>query len=229
MHPTRLDTAILLFSRSAAEDSLAKPLSAAKHGQSKAIALQLIRRARSVAKHAGLPVFFISENLQHGLSFGERFADAFEQLFARGFERVISIGNDCPTLNSFDLQAAAQKLETHSAVIGPASDGGAYLIGLHRNAFNAATFAALNRQTERTLADLKAYVVAGYYCLPEKSDLDSVADLQAQLQSIFFPKLLKIRLLNILTPTFSDWLTPSIFVPIAARFSTIVLRGPPTF
>lgn len=227
MRFTHQDTAILLFSRSAAEDALKKPLTTFKCGENQGIAQLLIHHARQVAKHSGLPVFVISENEQHGFSFGERFADAFSQLFARGFDRVISIGNDCPSLNSADLQTAAQKLETNQAVFGPTSDGGAYLIGLHRTIFNPTTFAALEWQTEKTLADLKVYAAAAYYCLSQKSDLDTPADFQKELHSPLFPKILKTKLLNLLKPTFSGRAPAIVFIPLSNLLATTALRGPP--
>jgi rSAM/selenodomain-associated transferase 1 len=61
---------------------------------------------------------------------GMRLDHATRHAFTEGSLRVIVIGSDCPELTSELLQSAFQKLGFADAVIGPASDGGYYLIGL---------------------------------------------------------------------------------------------------
>jgi rSAM/selenodomain-associated transferase 1 len=63
---------------------------------------------------------------------GERLRAAFAVLFDEGAARVIAIGSDSPTLPFARLLAADAALRAHDAVIGPAEDGGYYLIGLSR-------------------------------------------------------------------------------------------------
>ena len=67
---------------------------------------------------------------QQGNSLGERLQFAIEMAFARNAQRVLVIGTDCPTLNAEDLELAFDVLGNHEVVIGPALDGGYYLIGL---------------------------------------------------------------------------------------------------
>lgn len=61
---------------------------------------------------------------------GERMERAFAEHFERGAERVVVVGSDCPSNGWGNMQAAFVALETAECVIGPASDGGYYLIGL---------------------------------------------------------------------------------------------------
>jgi len=63
---------------------------------------------------------------------GERLRAAFTVLFEAGAARVIAIGSDSPTLPFERLFAANAALRAHDAVIGPAEDGGYYLLGLAR-------------------------------------------------------------------------------------------------
>jgi uncharacterized protein len=63
---------------------------------------------------------------------GTRMAHAFARAFAAGSERVVLIGTDCPGLTPPLLQMAFDRLHTHDLTIGPALDGGYYLIGLRR-------------------------------------------------------------------------------------------------
>jgi uncharacterized protein len=72
---------------------------------------------------------------------GIRMAAAFEAAFTAGIERAVTIGTDCPGLNTVRLAQAFQLLETHDLVLGPATDGGYYLIGLRR--FIAALFVGI--------------------------------------------------------------------------------------
>src|SRR5262245_11751037 len=63
---------------------------------------------------------------------GERMANAFDQSFQEGSPETLLIGSDCPNLTSDLLANAFEKLSSSPAVVGPASDGGYYLIGLNR-------------------------------------------------------------------------------------------------
>lgn len=61
---------------------------------------------------------------------GARLIAAFAAEFARGAPKVLAIGGDCPGLDQAILQAAGAALDTADGVLGPAADGGYYLIGL---------------------------------------------------------------------------------------------------
>jgi len=63
---------------------------------------------------------------------GERMRDAFAQAFADGHERVVIIGSDLPEMRADLLRRAISLLDDHQAVVGPARDGGYYLLGLTR-------------------------------------------------------------------------------------------------
>lgn len=61
---------------------------------------------------------------------GARMAQAFGSAFERGFRSVVLIGTDCPQLEVNILREAFSSLESLDLVLGPARDGGYYLIGL---------------------------------------------------------------------------------------------------
>ncbi|MEW6498769.1 MAG: TIGR04282 family arsenosugar biosynthesis glycosyltransferase [Cyanobacteriota bacterium] len=63
---------------------------------------------------------------------GCRMASAFQASCAAGMDSVVLIGIDCPDLNDQLLAEAFQALRQHDLVLGPALDGGYYLIGLRR-------------------------------------------------------------------------------------------------
>ena len=63
---------------------------------------------------------------------GERLARGFSEAFAEGCTRVVAIGSDCPDASADDVREAWQILESSEVVLGPASDGGYWLIGLRQ-------------------------------------------------------------------------------------------------
>jgi rSAM/selenodomain-associated transferase 1 len=63
---------------------------------------------------------------------GQRMQSAFERAFVRGMTKVVIIGTDCPELTVPILSQAFDGLDRHDLVLGPAVDGGYYLIGLSR-------------------------------------------------------------------------------------------------
>lgn len=70
---------------------------------------------------------------QQGDGLGERLIHAFHAAFAEGARRVMAIGTDCPELSVGRLAEAAAALERADVVIGPALDGGYYLIGMNQH------------------------------------------------------------------------------------------------
>ena len=71
---------------------------------------------------------------QEGQDLGERMAGAFARSFEMGMDKVVLIGTDCPTLQSQHLNEAFEALTDSDLVLGPATDGGYYLIGMKRRA-----------------------------------------------------------------------------------------------
>ncbi len=63
---------------------------------------------------------------------GVKMSSAFQEAFTTGIERVIIIGTDCPEIDCMLIQEAFERLDQADLVLGPAHDGGYYLIGLSR-------------------------------------------------------------------------------------------------
>jgi hypothetical protein len=63
---------------------------------------------------------------------GARMTAAFQNCFNSGIDKVAIIGTDCPDLKPEILVSAFDELSQHDLVLGPAKDGGYYLIGLRR-------------------------------------------------------------------------------------------------
>jgi len=68
---------------------------------------------------------------QKGEDLGQRICQAFVNEYRGGFDRIIVIGTDCPSLSADEIRKAFERLGDTEAVIGPTRDGGYYLLGLN--------------------------------------------------------------------------------------------------
>lgn len=238
LNALQADTAILLFAHTSGQEIACKTFSE-QHGSgvNKKIAKTLLQHAVVVAKRAGLPLVPILTEKQMGSTFGERLANAFQEVFAAGYQRVICIGSDCPALSALDLLQAEKELQTAKMVVGPATDGGAYLIGLHIDSFNPESFAILNWQTEELLNELLLYSFRQHACmncvslLEEKADVDNSRDLATQLEVLPGYHTLKRKLTAILLHAESAAFTLQKihFKPLQHSVRCLLRRAPPAF
>lgn len=109
---------------------------------------------------------------------GVRMKDAFARAFADGPERVVIVGSDLPEVSASLLRRAFELLDAEPAVIGPARDGGYYLLGL-RGMIDG-IFGGIEWSTSRVLlATLERFSAAGVEpaALEVLSDVDTVDDL----------------------------------------------------
>jgi uncharacterized protein len=120
------------------------------------------------------PYFFQSPG---GL--GERLVQAFSLAFQRGSQAVVVIGTDSPGLPVNFLKQAFMALEEHDLTLGPADDGGYYLIGL-RSGICPELFDNINWSTPSVLSETlaKAKVLGlSFKLLPPYFDIDNGEDL----------------------------------------------------
>lgn len=90
------------------------------------------------------------KKVQLGEGLGKRMSKAFQSSFeAEDFERVVIIGSDCAELTQAVIEDAFSKLEHHDFVIGPAEDGGYYLLGMSN--YNPFVFEDIEWSTESVL------------------------------------------------------------------------------
>lgn len=117
-------------------------------------------------------------HLQVGDNLGQRMASAFHASFQDGDDRVVIIGTDCPELTPEVPMAAFQHLHHHDIVLGPATDGGYYLIGLRRAV--PELFTGIHWGTSEVLAATLAIAARhslAIALLPTLSDIDRPEDL----------------------------------------------------
>jgi uncharacterized protein len=113
---------------------------------------------------------------------GVRMQGAFARGFATGHSPIVIIGSDLPGMSETLLHEAFNALRTHDSVIGPAADGGYYLLGLNAplDALFVGKYWSTSTVFEHTARDL---LMHGRTChlLPMLRDVDTAEDL-AQLQ-----------------------------------------------
>lgn len=117
--------------------------------------------------------------VQQGKDLGERMSNAFARTFESGSDKVVLIGTDCPTLQSQHLLQAFEALNDSDLVLGPATDGGYYLIGMKSGA--AYLFEGIAWSTSQVLS--QTLHLASQHCLivtllPELDDIDTQEDWQ---------------------------------------------------
>lgn len=121
------------------------------------------------------PTYF-DKRLQTGEDLGVRMANAFQEGFTNGFEKIIIIGSDMYDLDSKTIESAFSSLSNSDFVIGPAQDGGYYLLGM--NTFNPKLFQNKEWGTstvlETTLKDLEEEHVT---LLDRRNDVDLYEDI----------------------------------------------------
>jgi len=119
---------------------------------------------------------------QAGADLGEKMERAFHDAFSAGFTRVVLIGSDLPELEPSIIAQALESLGREEAVLGPAADGGYYLIGFRKGSLLAEAFQDIAWGTSTVLEDTRKALRANglrVHQLPTLHDLDSAADLKA--------------------------------------------------
>lgn len=139
-------------------------------------------------------VYFNKEIIKEGIWSGSRFdrrlqvegdlgkkmAAAFKENFQQGEDKLILIGSDCAEIKAQEIQEAFDYLDDYDVVLGPALDGGYFLIGMkkmHLSLFENMPWSSdsLLIETEKVLNSNKL----GYVLLETKSDIDFWEDWEA--------------------------------------------------
>ena len=148
--------------------------------------------------------------LQEGSDLGERMRNAFLQAFSLQYGQVLLCGTDIPSLTADIIAAYYDALESHGMVIGPACDGGYYLIGFTRAAFARSLFVDIPWSTSSVFTDtivaarqLELFPHIG----PSLNDLDTFEDAMRIVQRSpgpFADRLLHLLLRNGITVCHGD-------------------------
>jgi hypothetical protein len=118
---------------------------------------------------------------QVGTTFGERLAQA--HLDADGGDGVVQVGMDSPQLRADDLTEAADRLADHASVLGPAEDGGWWLLGVRRGS-DASALATVEMSTSTTGQHTREVLPGPTALLRTVCDVDTWEDAQAVAEEI---------------------------------------------
>ena len=168
-------TAILIFANSAQKEVENKSFLSADAFK------ELNKQTEEVVRNMGLPYFHFSEKEQIGASFGERFSNAIETVFSKGFNSIITVGNDTPHLRTSHLKQTAKSLNTSDLVLGPSKDGGFYLMGIKKEHFNIQSFLNLPWQTsklQKCIATIVKTKNLSLKFLEVLKDIDTIEDIK---------------------------------------------------
>jgi len=196
-----LDDRCLLFFVKYPEKGKVKSRLAAVIGDDSAVSVykNLVAQMLSTVKEGSFPLYicFFPKNAQkpiknwlgreyryipqHGKDLGERMRNGFINGFAMGYKRVVLIGSDIPDLPMKYIEEGFKSLKEMDAVIGPAYDGGYYLIGFNQSTFSPQVFEGMAWGTENvfdeTMKKLKRFRRA-VHTLPYQRDIDTAEDLK---------------------------------------------------
>tara|TARA_B100001093_G_scaffold509794_1_gene574490 strand:- start:1392 stop:1997 length:606 start_codon:yes stop_codon:yes gene_type:complete len=136
-------------------------------------------------KHPILEKYKFEQGIQTGKDLGERMGNAVKIGFEKGYQKIVIIGADLFDLQTTDIEKAFEGLESYETCIGPAEDGGYYLLGL--SFWDESLFQEKAWGTDQVLTQtLKNVSSKNVLLLDEKNDIDTVNDLNTS------PKLLEL-------------------------------------
>jgi len=136
-------------------------------------------KERLLEKWLGTHYFF---SPQQGNDIGEKMANAFHEIFEKGYTRAVLVGTDIPELTGLMISRAHKLLSAADAVIGPAEDGGYYLIGFQKNKFSKSVFQNIDWSTGRVLDQTITAMdreSIQYKLIDKLHDIDTLKDLKA--------------------------------------------------
>ena len=205
MPPEKKDTAIIVFTRFPVEGKVKTRL-AKNMGNKFAVSFYRVCAEHTFkellkVKETGSEIFlFCSEGneieqvmkwagndfnyySQQGNDLGLKMQNAFETVFKKGYKKAIIIGTDAPDVSMNIVQSAISVLNNYSVVIGPANDGGYFLLGFKSKLIDL--FSGIEWSTgsvfDNTIEKLN-HSKTNYFMLDELTDIDTLEDLRNWLK-----------------------------------------------
>ena len=157
---------------------------------------RVILSLASVPSGSWVRDFDVYLELQPPGDLGDRMADAFARRFAEGEDRVMIVGSDCPYLTPEHLRGAAVGLDDADVVLGPAADGGYWLVA--QRAPGVDLFSNIPWSSHNTLSRTQVRLDAlgsSWSLLEELADIDTAEDFEAAIEDPRTPGELARRLL----------------------------------
>ncbi|APZ46245.1 hypothetical protein BW723_08020 [Polaribacter reichenbachii] len=219
-------TAILIFANSANKEVERKSF------LSKEVFAKLNAQTLKTVQKSGLDYFHFSEKNQVGATFGERFTNAIETVFNKGYKNVITIGNDTPHLKTKHLVETANQFLKKELVLGPSKDGGFYLMGISKKQFQKEAFLKLPWQTNRlqsSIVQIATNQKNKISFLEVLNDLDAKEDILKIVNSLKSISLSILKLLIALVCIDKKSISMYKLYTLEKSFSKLFNKGSPVF
>ena len=189
----------------------------------------LYNKTIDVIKETNLPFIIIDEVNQYGENFGEKFCNAIEYCFGRGYNNLITIGSDCAALTSKDILRAHGKFQNNINSIGADNHGGFYLLALQKKDYHRTSFLNFEWNSKVLFKKITAYfkniLNSPLLLHAALQDINTSADLDAIANSVNDSSF--IKLLKRLCKSISDYSHTTTCLLQNIFSSGIALRGPP--
>lgn len=147
-------------------------------------AARIVYYTEAIEQNDLWPDGVFTKALQQGAGLGQRMENAFKEGFESGYTSICIIGTDCWELTTETILQAFEALNSADAVIGPARDGGYYLLGMNKllpDAFRNKRWST-DTVLQDTIRDFDSLQL-GYVKLPERTDVDTEDDLPKELKT----------------------------------------------
>jgi len=132
------------------------------------------------------------QEVQWGSDLGERMRHAFAKEFEKGYTSIVIIGTDCPEMDDTSISLAFKLLEDKDVVLGPADDGGYYLLGLstmHNELFDDIAWSTST--VFQSTVDRVNQLSLSLGLTAKKQDIDTLDDLKkSAFGKVYFPWLI---------------------------------------
>ena len=127
------------------------------------------------------------KHIQEGKDLGQRMQNCFYDAFESNFDKIILIGSDTPDITDQIISKGFEELDKHDIIIGPAQDGGFYLIGMkepHENLLDKRSYG--HKEVLNELLDEIENRNLSVFKLPTLIDIDVKDDLKkAGIEIVF--------------------------------------------
>src|SRR5205085_4082158 len=134
---------------------------------------------------------------QSGYDFASRLENAIEKIRELGYDEIVAIGRDCPSLRATDIERAFAELKERKLVLGPDHRGGCYLIAFRSADRGLLRGVRWKRNTDCAQLRRRCHA-ADVFLLPVKHDLDSWNDLRIFARGENAPARLAAFLLDVI-------------------------------
>jgi rSAM/selenodomain-associated transferase 1 len=124
------------------------------------------------------PPSMYQKDIQQGKDLGEKMKNAFQKVFAENYKKAVLVMPDCPKMSDTLIEKAFKSLDDHDFVLGPAKDGGYYLIGMKEllpGIFENKAYST-DKVLEQTIEEIKK-LGKSWFKLPVLVDVDMEEDL----------------------------------------------------